>query len=202
MKKWIVFCSAVMTLWAGCPHPKQKMVMDFGSVRVGELPAGWFVSQTGKKSAAIWEVDGQKRLAILYPRGYTSKERNLFVTKNVYFSQGGIAATIWPKKDGGVLFWFKDRKDYYDVRLDGDSLVLERIVGGQIEPLIQKRIVLDSKPSHRLKVDFCNGVVQVWLDGSKVLAKKVTKFLRGGAGVVASGKSKSLFDDIVIEAVE
>ncbi len=70
MKKWIGFYSAVMMLWAGCPHPKQKMVMDFDNVRVGELPAGWFVSQTGKKSVAIWEVDGQKRLAILYPRGY------------------------------------------------------------------------------------------------------------------------------------
>lgn len=202
MKKWIVFCSAVMTLWAGCPHPKQKMVMDFDSVRVGELPAGWFVSQTGKKSAAIWEVDGQKRLAILYPRGYTSKERNLFVTKDLYFSKGSVAATIWPKSDAGVLFWFKDRKDYYDVRLDGDRIVVEKIADGQIEPLIHKRVPLDPKPSHRLEVDFCSDRIVVWLDGRKVLAKKISKFLQGGAGVIASGKSKSLFDDIVIEAVE
>lgn len=202
MKKWILFCSLAGALWAGCPKPIQKVVMDFESVRVGELPAGWFVSQTGKKSTGLWEVDGKKRLAILYPRGYTQNQRNLFVTKNVYFSQGSVAATIWPKKDGGVLFWFKDRKHYYDVRLDGDNLVLERVANGQIEPLATKRVDLAPKSSHRLKVVFCDGVAQVWLDGGKVLAKKLTPFSKGGAGVVASGKSESLFDDIVIEVVK
>ncbi len=190
-----------VVLWAQCPKAKKKIVMDFERVGVGDLPAGWFVSQTGKKSAAFWAVDAHKRLAILRPRGYTKNQRNLFVTKEFYFSKGSVAATIWPKGDGGVLFWFRDRKNYYDVRLDGDTLVLERIVGGHIEPLIKKRVVLGSKLLHRLKVEFCSDQIVVWLDGRKVLAQKIAKFLRGGAGVVASGKSKSLFDDIVIQVL-
>ncbi len=202
MKKFVAFCMVAAALWANCPKAQKTIVMDFDSVPAGDLPAGWFVSQTGKKSTAFWAVDAHKRLAIFRPRGYTKNQRNLFVTKEPYFSKGSVVATIWPKGDGGVLFWFEDRKNYYDVRLEGDSLVLERIVGGQIEPLIKKRVALAPKPFYRLKVDFCSDQIAVWLDGHKVLAKRIPKFLRGGAGVVASGKSKSLFDDIVIQALE
>ncbi|MRI58649.1 MAG: hypothetical protein C6H99_03975 [Epsilonproteobacteria bacterium] len=169
---------------------------DFDSVRVGEVPFGWVASQTNKKSPAIWEVDKHKRLVILRPRGYRSKERNIFFTKDYYFRDGSVAADVMPGPDGGVIFRARDRKDYYDVRIQQGQLIVEKVQDGKIEEL--GRFKIAKKDRYRLKVSYCGDKATIYLDGKEVGRIDIEP-MEGGVGVCASGQSKAVFDNIRIE---
>ena len=175
---------------------EQNITQNFDSVRVGEVPFGWMASQTNKKSPAIWEVDKQKRLVIIAPRGYREQERNLFFTKNYYFIDGAVAIDVMPSPDGGVIFRAHDRKDYYDVRIDKNRLIVEAVQKGNIKKLAS--FPIPKKSRYRLKVEYKNKTAKIYLDGELVGEVEVSP-MQGGVGVCASGSSRAKFDNITIE---
>lgn len=196
MKKLLLLIPFV--LLAKCDVAK-VVVQDFDGVRAGSVPFGWVASQTNKKSPAIWEVDGQKRLVIVRPRGYLKRERNIFFTKDYYFGDGAISADVMPNPDGGVIFRARDRKNYYAARIDGQSLIVEKVQNGHIEEI--KRFSIPKKDRYRLKVLYCGDKATIYLDG-KVLGSVRVEPMQGGVGVCASGQSRAAFDNIRIEVAE
>ncbi len=173
--------------------------MDFSNVRTKDLPQGWIASQSGKKNVGIWEVDEKKRVAIIRPRGYTASNRNLFFTNRYFFQNGGVEATIYLNGDGGVIFRAKNRKNYYDVRITKNKILVERVKDGKVELVTQKKISLDPSQPHRLKVIYCDRDLEIFLDDKPIWSLKgILEPSTGGVGVVATGQSKTKFDNIKI----
>ena len=202
--KRVVLAVLPFIVYASCTHPKIHAKMDFGSVCKGDLPCGWIVSATNKHFPAIWEVNEKKQLFIKYPRGHRANELNIFFTKDYYFKNGSIEAKIVSKKDAGVIFRARDRKNYVAVLLDfaKKRLLVERIKNKKITKLYEKPITLKGGVED-LKVRFCNDSIQIYLNGERIASLKDAALLgKGGVGVIATGDAQAVFDDITIEVVD
>lgn len=202
--KRVVVAVVPFIVYASCMHPKIHAKMDFGSVCKGDLPCGWIVSATNKHFPAIWEVNEKKQLFIKYPRGHRASELNIFFTKDYYFKDGSIEAKVASKKDAGVIFRAHDRKNYTAILLDfaKKELLVERVKNKKITKLYETPITLQGG-FEDLKVRFCKDSAQIYLNGKKIASLKDASLVgQGGVGVIATGDSQAVFDDIKIEVAD
>ncbi len=203
MKKLMLSMVMVGFVLADCSSFQRSVTMNFDAVARGELPVGWIVSCSGKSFPGIWEVNDKKQLYIKYPRANRFEEKNIFFTKDYYFTNGSCEAKLLGKSNGGVIFRARDRKNYYAVTLDfkHNELIAEEIENKKAHEILRKPLKLANKPT-RLKVAFCNDEAIIYLDGKRVAQLTHLKKRAGGVGVVASGGSQAVFDDILIKVAE
>ncbi|BCD61804.1 hypothetical protein NitYY0826_C0667 [Nitratiruptor sp. YY08-26] len=203
MKRVVFVALLASFLFGKCDHFQKVVKMDFVNVQKGELPFGWIVSCSGKSFPGIWEVDEKKRLFIKYPRGNRVDEKNIFFTKDEYFTNGVCQAKILSKKNAGILFRARDRKNYYAVSIDfeNNKLIVEEVENKKPKLLLEKKLSLSSKPKV-LKVAYCGDSATIFIDDKEIAKLTNLKKRAGGVGVVASGSSQAVFDDIVIKVAQ
>ncbi|BCD59851.1 MULTISPECIES: hypothetical protein [unclassified Nitratiruptor] len=203
MRKIVYVVLLASLLFAKCDHFQKVVKVDFDNVRKGEIPVGWIVSCSGKSFPGIWEVDENKRLFIKYPRGNKAHEKNIFFTKDAYFTNGICQAKLLSKKNAGVVFRARDRKNYYAVSIDfkHKKLIVEEVENKKPKLLLTKDLTFNTPPKI-LQVAYCNDNATIYIDNKEIAKLSHLKKRAGGVGVMASGNSQAFFDDIVIKVAQ
>jgi len=203
----IFFIGAIL-LQGACLKIKKEIEQNFNSTKAKEIPSGWIMSSTGRKSLGIWEVTKDKSVLLKYPRGSQKNQFNLLYTKELYFKNGYIEAKIdsvdGHEKNGGIVFRLRDRKNYYMVLLDFIKKELSFFVvkNGKVKKIFHKKVDLKNG-WNILKASFCDKDIKIYLNEKESFFIKNDQIShKGGAGIVTMGDSKSAFDDIKIAVYE
>ncbi len=196
MKKIVSLMIAFLSVFAG---DIKTLGEDFDSV--SDIPFGWIMSSTDRKSMGIWRVESG-RVCMAYPRGSKIEGFNLLFNKDLFFEKGEVRCEIEfadsQEKNGGVAFRFRDRKDYAYVYIDDLGKVEAGVVKeGKLKRLLTKKYAPRAK--NLVKVRYDSSKARIFVNGEYIGDLDLSEAPKaGGAALLTAGGSKSCFDDVKI----
>ena len=193
---------------------------SFEKEEPGALPAGWKAETTGQKEPqATWQVieDGSApsgdRVLALTSHKRQSWARDLCWTDAVPFLEGEIEVRSKAvggtgiERGGGVVWRVQDKTNYYGVRTNYEvgrpgpnSVGLYCTINGErVWKAYAHDVGLAVGKWHNLRVIHRGDVIQVYLDGRKLLEETHSNSpltTPGGVGVWTKGDAVTSFDDL------
>ncbi|WP_281950529.1 family 16 glycoside hydrolase [Nitrosophilus kaiyonis] len=180
---------------------EKNMKENFESTKVGNIPFGWIMSGYNQKSFGIWEVIDGKYLKMKYPRGSYKNQFNIFFTKDLYFKNGEVEVKIKTDqnfKNGGIIWRFRDKKNFYMALLKRDFLNIFVIKNSKSKNIFTKKIDIKNYWNN-IKVRYLNNKIEIFLNNKKLISiSDETLLIPGGVGLVTEADAKTIFDDIQI----
>ena len=183
----------------------QAQVVDFDSVAVGALPAGWVAGVTGR-GTPHWAVVADPS-APSAPNVLEQSGSGIFpwcVRRDVALADGFVEVRMKPvagreDRAGGVVWRWKDGDHYYVARANAleDNVSLYYTDGGVRKTLRYVDAPVSAGAWHTLRVEFrathirvlFDGVVRIELDDAHIPGP-------GAIGVWTKADSVTRFDDL------
>ena len=179
-------------------------VVDFDSVQVGTLPAGWVAGVTGR-GAPRWAVEREAGSPsapnVLKQSGYGTFP--WCVLKPTALEDGVVEVRFKPvsgREDqaGGVVWRWKDGDNYYVARANAleDNVSLYYTENGSRKTIKYVDAPVAKNAWHSLRVEFSGRRIRVILDGQARIDVEDGHIAGPGAvGVWTKADSVTLFDD-------
>lgn len=164
--------------------------------------------------AAHWEInDGEAGIVIDGPSCITE-----IVPKDFHYSlkNNFIYEFDWHLKesihmDRNVIFEWHDANNWYDFKLLGHSILLQKVVDGQVYNLEgqSSNYVFQEDTTYHFEITYIDGVITLYIDGEKVLealdeepqiAGNTTFGLQASSGRIT--RSVSFFDNLKVYTLE
>src|SRR6266480_867140 len=178
--------------------------VNFDDAKVGEAPAGWTATQTGK-GKANWTIEkddtAPSKPNVLKQSGEATYP--VCIKDDTSVKDGFVEVKFKPisgKEDqaGGVIWRCKDKDNYYISRANAleDNVTIYYTVNGKRSE--KKRINTKVAPNkwHTLRVDFKDNYFVVTFDGKRAFVWKDDTFKEAGkVGLWTKADSVTLFDD-------
>jgi len=201
---------------------KTKISDGFDKAAVDETPEGWKNRRLGAGTLAKWQVveepgapSGKNVLAIVEPSNGVGTW-NLCIDEEVSFPDDCISLTKLKAESGetamggGLVFNYKDKKNFYAVILDfkANEVAMYKVVNGNPELCMgtdgkPAKASVDIKPGkwHTLQAERMPSRILVRLDGKTkpVLDARDRTFRGGKVGVVAPADAVTKFDSLSAE---
>ena len=183
----------------------QAQVVDFDSVAVGELPAGWVAGVTGR-GAPRWAVV-KDATAPSPPHVLEQSGSGTFpwcVRRDASIADGFVEAKMKPvaggeDQAGGVVWRWKDGGHYYVARanaLEG-NVSLYYTEGGARKTIRYVDAPVSAGQWHTLRVEFRATHIRVLFDGAVRIELDDAHIAGAGAiGVWTKADSVTRFDDV------
>jgi hypothetical protein len=183
----------------------QAQVVDFDSVSVGTLPAGWVAGVTGRGTprwAVVPDATAPSAPHVLEQSG--SGTFPWCVRPDVALADGFVEVKMKPvsgreDRAGGVVWRWKDGDHYYVARANAleNNVSLYYTEGGARKTLRYVDAPVEAGAWHTLRVEFrgthirvvFDGIVRIELDDSHVAGA-------GAVGVWTKADSVTRFDDL------
>ena len=185
--------------------------LDFESVPVGRIPAGWKIEATNQRGPlATWQViedntapSGHKVLSLIKTNHTSGSSFNLCWTPGFSFLNGEISVMIKANKGeedqgGGVIWRAKNKSNYYIARYNPleNNFRIYYVRDGDRRMLASARTVIPAHKWFELKVTVDGDIIRGYLDGKKFLEVKDDTFKNaGGVGLWVKADGKSSFDN-------
>ena len=190
--------------------------MDFESVPIGHIPAGWKIEATNQRGPlATWQViedntapSGHKVLSLTKTNHTSGSSFNLCWTSGFSFLNGEISVMIKANKGeedqgGGVIWRAKDKSNYYVARYNPleNNFRIYYVRDGDRRMLASARTEIPAHKWFELKVTVNGNIMRGYLDGKKFLEVKDDTFKKdGGVGLWVKADGKSSFDNFIVHA--
>ncbi len=201
---------------------KTKIGEEFDKASVDETPEGWKNRRLGEGKLAKWQVveeegapSGKNVLAIVEPTN-AAGTWNLCIDEDVAFPDDCISSAKIKAESGeaamggGLVFNYKDKRNFYAVMLDfkAKEVAMYKVVNGVPELCT----LTDGRPAkasvqiargkwHTLQAERMPSRILVRLDGETkpVLDARDQTFRGGKFGVVAPADAVTKFDSLIAE---
>jgi hypothetical protein len=184
-------------------------IVDFDSVQVGTLPAGWLAGVTGR-GAPRWIVE-RDASAPGAPNVLRQSGSGTFpwcVLKDAALADGFVEVRFKPvsgKEDqaGGVVWRWKDGDNYYVARANAleNNVSLYYTEGGSRKTIRYIDAPVAAGAWHTLRVEFVAARIAVSLDGKRYIDVEDSHIAGPGAvGVWTKADSVTAFDDFAYGA--
>jgi len=193
-------------------------VITFDHYPLGKTPPGWTVAMTNQGAAPRWEVrrdPSAPTQPYVFAQLSTDSRQDRFplaILDGVSLRDGDVSVRLKPisghdEQAGGLVFRYRDEKNYYLVRANAlrDNVELYKVENGRRVP-IQPRgmppfdfgIKHDIQPNmwHILKVSVHGNRFQVFVNHRRILQAEDSTFTNAGkVGLWTAGDSITYFDD-------
>lgn len=184
----------------------------FDDDKDGEFPQGFQSALTGKGEPGRWVVkkiehaptadnvvvqtkldDTDYRFPLLVLDGSSYKDAMVFVRFRAISGKTGQA--------GGLVFRYKDSKNYYVLRADAkeNNVRLYKMVDGNRRQIGGKDLKVKSNEWHLLKVVYKGDKMQCFFNNAKVIEAADNTFDCGSVGLWTKSDSYTFFDDFVVQ---
>jgi hypothetical protein len=182
-------------------------VIDFDRFAVGQTPPGWTVAMTNRGTAPKWEVrQDQTAPTKPYVLAQTSTDPAvdrfpLAILDGVSFRDGDVSVRIKAVASehhgGGVVWRYRDERNYYLVRATATTISVIRVQDGRPSPIVAP--VKHDIPANGwsiLKVSARGNRFQIYVDHRRILEGQDTAFQTAGkVGLCTASESVMYFDD-------
>jgi hypothetical protein len=193
-------------------------IVNFDRGPVGKMPPGWTAAMTNQGAAPQWEIrkdPSAPTQPYVFAQVSTDPNRDrlpLAILDSVSLRDADISVrlkAVSGREDqgGGLVFRYRDEKNYYVVRADAlhDDVALYKIENGRCSPIVprglppsQISVKRDFLPNtwHILKVSVRGNRFQVYVNHRRILQVEDSTY-RGPGKVGLSTKADSVtyFDD-------
>ncbi len=149
---------------------------------------------------------------------FTEREGEYHVVQDKLYSENGeAAATVgkpwWrnyqitgmlraPEKGRmGFMFYYRDKSNYYYLALSRREAELFAIRNGARKRIAYAARKIGGRGLHRVTVNIFNGLIQVYLDGVRIIQKKNSSLFAGMAGIRQEGAKNGYYDDIEVTSI-
>ncbi|HKB57714.1 MAG TPA: family 16 glycoside hydrolase [Lacunisphaera sp.] len=178
--------------------------INFDEVKLGEAPAGWTATKTGKGEPK-WTVEkddsAPSKPNVLRQSG--EADYPVCIKNEPSIKDGYVEVKFKPvagKKDqaGGVIWRAQDSDNYYVARANAleDNVTIYHTVKGRRTERKRVEMKVAANEWHTLRVDFEGNRFKVRLDGKPALEWDDDTFKNAGkVGVWTKADSVTLFDD-------
>jgi hypothetical protein len=178
--------------------------VGFDDAKLGVVPAGWTVTQTGKGEAR-WTVEKDDTAPstpnVLKQSGEATYP--VCIKDDTHVKDGFVEVkfkAVSGKEDqaGGVIWRCKDADNYYVARANAleDNVTIYRTVGGKRVSFKNADTKVAPGVWHTLRVEFAGNKFGVILDGKTVIEASDEHFKDAGkVGVWTKADSTTSFDD-------
>jgi len=194
---------AVLQLWAA-----NVQVIDFDRLAVGKTPPGWTVAATHHGTPPRWEVQ-QDETAPTKPYVLAQVSTDLpadgfplAILDGVAFRDGEVSVRMKPTagaddQGGGLVWRYRDERNYYLVRAAGNTVSLIRVQNGQPAPIAAPaRHEIPANAWSILKITARGSRFQVYVDHRRILEGQDAAFTGAGkVGLCTAAHSVMYFDD-------
>ena len=178
--------------------------VNFDDDKVGEAPAGWTATKTGKgeaKWAVVADETAPSKPNVLKQSGEATYP--ICLKNNTSLKDGFVEVKFKPisgKEDqaGGVVWRAKDSNNYYIARANAleDNVTIYHTIKGKRTEKKRTDMKVASGEWHTLRVDFRGNHFTVAFDGKKAIEWDDETFTEAGmVGVWTKADSVTLFDD-------
>src|SRR5438046_5708861 len=151
--------------------------VNFDEAKVGEAPAGWTATKTGKceaKWAVVADETAPSKPNVLKQSGEATYP--ICMKNDTSFKDGFVAVKFKPisgKEDqaGGVVWRAKDSNNYYIARANAleDNVTIYHTINGRRTEKKRTNMKVASNQWHSLRVDFQGNHFMVTFDGKKAI---------------------------------
>ena len=200
------------------PSTASSASLNFDTVPVGKLPAGWKVEATNQKGPlATWQVikdttapSGDRVLALTSPNHTFGGTFNLYWTGRVSFLDGEIqvrfkAVTGKGDQGGGIMWRVQDKDNYYIARFNPleDNFRLYSVHHGHRKMLADAKIALPAGKWHNMKIVQRGNRFEGYLNGKKLLEGTDNLFTKaGGVGLWTKADAVTSFDEFSVRPLK
>lgn len=205
-----ILCVGILLLGGVAVAEEVKPVKhDFEEATVGSVPKGWTVARTGTGEGSDWKVVEDKTA----PKGskvlaQTAESPaamfNLCVADDARFADVEVSVSfkaVEGKKDqgGGVVWRYKDEKNYYVARfnpLEDNYRLYKVVAGNRIQLATKEELKAPAGEWHTLTVKMTGEQIECHLNGKKQLEAKDDTFTKSGkVGLWTKADARTYFDD-------
>jgi 3-keto-disaccharide hydrolase len=200
------FVAPALVLWGIMSAVSQSNgeAINFDDAKVGEPPAGWTATQTGRGEAK-WSVE-KDDTAPSQPNALKQSGEATYpvcIKEGTSVKDGFVEVKFKPvagKEDqaGGVIWRCKDADNYYIARANAleDNVTIHHTIKGRRVAFKNVDTKVASDVWHTLRVDFKGNQFTVTFDDKPVIAVTDDSFTEAGrVGVWTKADSVTLFDD-------
>jgi hypothetical protein len=207
--KTLVTAATILLLIGGNAMAEK---LDFEADAVGQSPAGWIVTKTGR-GEPTWTVEENASAAskskLVKQSGRASYP--LLLKSGTAIKDGFVEVRFKPisglqDRAGGIVWRATDADNYYVVRANAleDNVVLYKTVSGTRSPLdivgrkggYGVRVPVATNQWHMLRVDFAGSRFKVTYDGRQVFDVEDATFAGPGmVGLWTKADSVTEFDE-------
>jgi hypothetical protein len=201
-----VFVAPALVLWGIMSAVSQSNgeTVNFDDAKVGEPPAGWTATKTGRGEAK-WSIEkddtAPSQPNVLKQSGEATYP--VCIKEGTSVKDGFVEVKFKPaagKEDqaGGVIWRCKDADNYYIARANAleDNVTIYHTINGKRIDFKNVNTKVVSGVWHTLRVDFAGNKFIVTFDGKQVIEANDDSFSGSGkVGVWTKADSVTLFDD-------
>jgi hypothetical protein len=203
----IVLCLGAIVMGA-----EQDVSLNFDSLKVGTSTEGWKGGFYGKDGKPRWSVVSDaaapSRPNILKQDGKATY--NWLVKDGISMQDGSVRTSVRidsGKEDpeAGVIWRFKDRKNYYYVRANAleKNVIFYRMFKGKKELVKTVDLPIGFGEWHELGAQFQGPSINIQFDGKTVLSVQDSKIPgAGGVGLFTMADTICGFDDFQAKAIK
>ena len=192
-------------------------VITFDRNSLGKIPPGWTIPMTGHDAAPRWQIVRDPTAPTPYVLAQTSTDSHssrfpLAIFDRVSMRDGDVSVRLKAVSGqhnltGGLVFRYRDEKNYYGVRADamGDDVELYRVENGRFVPILPRGRppaafeVKHDIPTNAwaiLKVSFRANQFQVYVNHRRLFqAQDSTYTGPGKVGLSTGADSVTYFND-------
>ena len=164
------------------------------------LQSHWTVVDEGPTNApSEWKVFA----GILYKTGNADRSSSHLLTGDPAWTDYSLSTRARTSSaDGGVglLFGYRDSRNYYRFLMDGrqSSRSLVKVVNGLSAVLAQDSVRHQQGKWYRLAAKLTGGRIEIRIDGKRVFGVADVSFNSGKIALYTLGNSEAGFDDVVV----
>jgi hypothetical protein len=190
-------------------------VITFDRNSLGKTPPGWTIPAASREAPPRWQIVRDPTASTPYVLAQTSTDLHsgrfpLAIFDRVTMRDGDVSVRLKPvsgrhDQTGGLVFRYRDEKNYYTVRADamGDDVALYRVQDGRFVPILPRgRPAFEVKhdiPANSwqiLKISFRGNQFQVYLNHRRLFqAQDSTYTGPGKVGLCTAADSVTYFND-------
>jgi len=183
-------------------------VVTFDGEKVGELPAGWTGTKTGKGEphwAVVADATAPSPPNVLKQSGEATYP--VCIKEDTHIKDGFVEVKFKPvsgREDqaGGVIWRCQDADNYYLARANAleDNVTIYHTIKGRRVAFKNVDTKVTPGEWHTLRVDFAANQFSVAFDGRKIIEASDDSFKDAGkVGVWTKADSVTLFDDFAFD---
>ena len=192
-------------------------VITFDRESLGKTPPGWTIPMTSREAAPRWQIVRDPTAPTPYVLAQTSSDVHsdripLAILDRVTMRDGDLSVRLKAvsgrhDQTGGLVFRYRDEKNYYAVRADamGDDVELYRVENGRFVPILPRgrppsafevKHDIPTNAWQILKISFRGSQFQVYVNHRRLFqAQDSTYTGPGKVGLCTAADSVTYFND-------
>jgi hypothetical protein len=161
----------------------EEKVFAFKGAKIGELPAGWKATQTGKGTGSVWKImedktapGGTSLVLAQTAKGPAGAFFNLCVAENTKYKDLELNVAFKAvdgelDQGGGPVWRYQDANNYYICRMNPleDNFRVYKVVAGKRIELASSKAKVETGTWHTIRVVHKGNQIKCYLDGKLLL---------------------------------